>query len=479
MADYGVVNSGFVRKRLPEQLQEIYEEMRTGFGENVSLEPDTVLGVLSNITAERFATMWEEVEDVYHQMYPMSATGSNLDRAVSFMGVTRLQESPSSARVVWYGKQGVTVPDYTAVRNKETLVEYFAEGETEITKNNAYDVELSCNLSEIAYGQSISVIVDGINYSYKTDRDSLIYAIKNLARRLSDISYLNVGYTDSTITLTAESVLGFSVDGGVDFSVTKLGTAGVVTTENPSLDEANIGDISEIITMTNGLDTVINLTRGTRGRYQETDAELYQRYTLGVYRTGAGSAESIRANIIELPGVSSCTVYQNNEQETDEVGVPPSSIHVVVKGGLDAEIAQSILSTKAAGIGTFGSTSVSVSDSQNISHLIRFSRPKKVYIWCKVRVNTFVDQNESVKNGYLLKTIEKILEYGREMKVGSDVILQRIMAKCVSLEGISLVNIELGKTYNLTEDEPIYSAGDIKILAGEEAVFHKSIIRIS
>lgn len=479
MADYGVVNSGFVRKRLSEQLQEIIAEIKAGFGEDVVTTPDTVFGILSSITAERFSAIWEEMEDIYHQMYPMSATGSNLDRAVSFTGVTRLQEQPSVARVVWYGKEGTVVPDYTTVRNKETRAEYFSEGETTISKSNAYDVELTCTLSDIAYNQVISVIVDGISYSYQTDRESLIYAIKNLAHKLSDIPYLDVKYTDSTISLTATSVTGFSLEEGSDFGITKIGTSGTVSTEGPSLDEANAGAISEIIKMTTGVDSVVNLNKGSQGRHQETDAQLYQRYHLGVYRTGGGTAESIRANILELHGVNSCTVYQNTEQATDSAGVPPASIHVVVKGGLDDDIAKTILDTKAAGIGTFGTKELSVKDSQCVSHLIRFSRPKKAYIWCRVRVNTFVDQNESVKNGYLLKTIEKILEYGQEMEVGSDVILQRIMAKCVSLDGISSVNIELGKTYSLTEDEPIYSAGDIKILAGEEAVFHKSIIRIS
>lgn len=479
MENYGVVKSGFSRKRLPEQLQEIIAELKAGFGEEVVATPDTVIGMLSSITAERFAAIWEEMEDIYLQMYPMSATGSSLDRAVSFTGVTRLQEQPSVARVVWYGKDGVFIPDYTTVRNKETRVEYFSEGETTISKSNAYDVELTCTLSEIAYNQVISVMVDGIKYSYQTDRESLIYAIKNLAYKLSDIPYLDVTYTDSTISLTATSVTGFSVEEGSDFEITKLGTSGTVSTEGASLDEANAGAISEIIKMTTGLDSVVNLSKGSQGRHQETDAQLYQRYHLGVYRTGGGTAESIRANILELQGVNSCTVYQNTEQATDSAGVPPASIHAVVKGGLDDEIAKAILDTKAAGIGTFGTEELSVKDSQGVSHLIRFSRPKRVYIWCRVRVNTFIDQNEQVKNGYLLRVIEKILEYGKGMTVGSDVVLQRIMAKCVSLEGINAVNIELGKTDSLSDDEPVHSSSDIKILPGEEAIFHKSIIRIS
>ncbi|WP_419843813.1 hypothetical protein [Actinobacillus pleuropneumoniae] len=478
MNNFGVTENGFTRKRLPEQLREIQEQAKRYFGSEIDTTPDSVLGVLSAIEAERFAAMWELVEAVYLQMYPMSATGSNLDRAVSFTGVKRLSEQPSTATVVWYGEEGSVIDEYTAVKNKQTGQIYYADEKITLSKTNAYDVEIKTTLTDIIYDQEISVIVNGIRYSYRTDRESLVYAIKNLANKLASIPFLVVDYTDTSIRLTAEGVSDFSIDEGSDFTVSELGCLGSVSTNGPSLDLPEKNTLSELITIPLGISHVNNMAEGIAGRFAETDSELYQRYPLGVWRTGAGTVQSIRANVLEVQGGAHCTVYEN-ASNSELNGMPPHSIHVVVRGGLDEQIANTILAFKPAGITTFGSTSMRVRDSQDVFHSVSFSRPRKTYIWCKVRVSTFSDQNESVKTGYLLNVIDKILSYGKELTIGSDVILQRLMGKCVEVEGVNGVSIELGKTYGLDEDEPAYQTENITIQPDEEAVFHKSIIRIS
>lgn len=104
MANYGLTRSGFVRKRMPEQLQELFEKAKQTFGAEVEITPETVLGTMLSIEAERFASLWELVEGVYGAMYPMSATGANLDRAVSFTGVKRLQAERSTVPVIFFGQ---------------------------------------------------------------------------------------------------------------------------------------------------------------------------------------------------------------------------------------------------------------------------------------------------------------------------------------------------------------------------------------
>lgn len=479
MANYGVVNSGFARKRLPEQLQEIYEEMRTGFGENVSLEPDTVLGVLSNITAERFATMWEELEDVYHQMYPMSATGSNLDRAVSFTGVTRLQEQPSAVDVVWYGEEGTVIPDYTSVRNIDSQILYFNYGEFTLSKAKSYDVLIQPASSKIEIGETLSLMIDGATYHYSTNRSSLAYAIEELGKILKKISYLNVVTNGVELRITASTGESFNLELVSGLRLGRLGVMNVCLTEGPSLDYAEKGQVSEIVSTVTGLDAVNNLTNGTKGRFGETDSELYARYWLGVYHTGASTTESIYANLLKVKGVTSALVYENDQKLADEYGTPANSIHCIVKGGLDADIAETILSLKPAGIPTHGNTTVNLKDSQNVNKVIKFSRPRKKYIWIKVVAQTFVDQNEIARAGYIINITNNIMLYGGSIKMGADVILQRIMAECVKIDGVNSVDVSIGVTDYLTDNEPVYGKKDIKIAPDEEAIFDKSIIVVS
>ncbi|MBF1221550.1 MAG: baseplate J/gp47 family protein [Haemophilus influenzae] len=475
---YGVTNQGFNRKRLPEQLQEIYQALRGGFGDNIALTPDSVLGILAHIEAERLSAMWEEVEDVYGQMYPMSASGSNLDRAVSFMGVTRLQAEPSAVDVVFYGSEGVTVPNYTSVRNISSQTTYYTNGEFRISKSKAYDV-LITTPNRMAINDVVALTINGVTTRYQTTRSSAQYAIEELGKLLKKNNTLKVTTDGITLRIQCVTVPFIHVELVSGLSFVSIGTLQECLTEGASTDVAKVGQVSEIVTMVTGLERVENLTQGASGRFEETDSELYVRYPRGVYQTGAGTAEAILANLLKLKGVSEAFVYENDSSRSDEYGTPANSLHCIVKGGLDTDIAQTILRLKPAGIPTFGTSTVQIKDSQQIARTIQFSRPKKRYIWVKVVADTFVDQTEFAKSGYIVNLTNKVMEYANTLSVGADVVLQRIIGKCVEIEGIGKATVTLGVTNELTDVEPQYRDQNIKIAPNEEAVFDKSIILVS
>lgn len=479
MSDYGVKRSGFVRKRLPEQLNEIRDSLKNGLGSNIDLTPDTVLGVISHISAERFASIWELAEAVYGTMYPMSATGSNLDKAVSFIGVTRLQELPSSCAVTWFGKNGTVIPNYSCVRNKRSQVKYFALGDVTISQDNAHCVTISPSVSSIEINGILSVVINGVTYSYQTDRASIKYAMEKLFAKLAGLKFADVKLNNLDLTVTASSVTGFSVAVNNKLSISKLGTLGRVTTDKAETDLAEAGDISEIIDLVDGLDEVNNFSFGTAGRQEETDSELYQRYHKGVWHTGAGTAESIQANLLKVEGVNHAVVYENKSNTLNDFGMPAHSLYCVVKGGLDANIAQVILKYAPAGITLHGSSTVTAKDSQKINQIIKFGRPRKVYIWVNVIVNTFVDQGEFAATGYSTKIIENIMNYAATLNVGDDVILQRIIGKCVDVKGVGKVQVTIGRAATLDSAGPSLNGNNITIAPDEEAIFDRTIIKVT
>lgn len=475
---YGVTIQGFNRKRLPEQLQEIFSNIRSEFGEDTELTPDTVLGILSSNQAERFATIWELAESIYGAMYPMSATGANLDRAVSFTGVKRLPAEPSAVDVVWYGREGTVIPEYTAVRNVHSQVEYYSVGNLTLNRSRAYDVEIHFNKSKIAVGEVVQVMINGVQYRYQTDRSSVQYAIEQIGNQLKAVPFLQVSTDKNSLKIRAMTVASFSVNLSNNLSFWKLGCLNETQTEGASTDFAEIGQVSELITRIDGLDEVNNLTEGTQGRELETDAELYARYTLGVYQTGAGTVESLLDSLLKVKGVSAAFVYENTSESRDQFGTPPNAIHCIVQGGLDNAIAKAILAKKPAGIPTFGSSTVNITDSQNIRRAIKFSRPRKRYIWIKVVANTFVDQGELASSGYIVSIMNNLMKYGEKLQMGSDVVLQRLIAQCVAVNGVNNVSVSIGVTNNITDSEPTYQTQDIRIAPDEMAVFDKSIITI-
>lgn len=478
MADYGVTSSGFVRKRMPEQLQELYEQTKRQFGAEVDLTPETVLGGLLSIQAERFATLWELAEGVYSAMYPMSATGINLDRAVSFTGVKRLQAEYSRVPLIFYGNPGANIPENTAVRNQASQVLYFTENATTINTNAvAYArIKLVANLPNI--GEQFSVTINGRKYAFQATRSSMAHVITGLANQLKNLSFIEVNNDNVIIEIYASTVSTIRLSVSANLQLALLGARVMASTEMPSQDSAEIGQVNELINQLDGIERVENRTEGSAGRLEETDLELYRRYHYGVWQNGAGTIDSLYANLSRVNGVKALRVYENDTSSTQN-GVPAYSIYTVVKGGLDEDIAKALLKYKPLGIRTHGSTTISVKDSQNQPHLMKFSRPRKVYIWMKIVIQTFTDQGEMAKSGYLAQAMKNVLDYGKNLGIGSDVILQRIMAQCVSVDGVNQVSVMLGRTANITDNEPTYQSADIVITQDEEAVFDPSIITMS
>ncbi|OBW92972.1 hypothetical protein [Gallibacterium salpingitidis] len=478
MANYGLMRSGFVRKRMPEQLQELYEQAKKAFGNEIDLTPETVLGMLLNLEAERFSTLWELVEGVYGAMYPMSATGTNLDRAVSFTGVKRLPPEQSKVPVIFYGLVDTLIPAYTAVRNVATQVLYYTESEARIDPNEAVYARIELNSKTINVGDHFSAVVNGTPYYFQATRSSVASVIQGLANQLKAISYAEVQNDNVIIEIIAQSVPHFSISVSSNLILSRLGMRCELSTEQPSNDKAEIGQMTELITMLDGVIEVNNVAEGAAGRLEESDAELYQRYHLGVWQNGAGTIESLYSNLSRVTGVQSLRVYEN---DTDEMvnGIPQRHIYVVIKGGLDLDIAAALLKYKPIGIGTHGRTAISVKDSQDQPHLVKFSRPIKRYIWLKIVIETFTDDGEMAKAGYIVSVLNNLLSYGKTLGVGSDVIHQRIIAACIAVSGVGKVTVQMGKTDQITDPEPSYQEQNIVIAHDEEAIFDPSIIVIS
>jgi uncharacterized phage protein gp47/JayE len=195
--------------------------------------------------------------------------------------------------------------------------------------------------------------------------------------------------------LTTQSVTGI-----VNFS----------SAENGDIDLPN-GTINIIATAIAGFLSVNNLVPRISGRLEETDIELRKSYTNKIFMRSSRMNDSIKAQILLLPGVSYCDVKDNPTNQTDAHGRPPHSVEAVVEGGDDTQIAAAILDTKAAGINTHGSVAVDLILNSSETLTIRFNRPQYVYVWFRVTVtavgNLPVDYADIIKS-VILSRVEAL-----------------------------------------------------------------------
>ncbi|MGH8817491.1 MAG: hypothetical protein ACREX5_12935, partial [Achromobacter pestifer] len=377
---YGVTPDGFVRPRLPEIRQEIVADLRArmqsaGFNGAVETRPDSITGLLIDTFAEREATLWEQAEGVYYAMYPGSATGVSLDRAVSFTGVSRYGNEPTRAYVVLYGVAGATVPTGALVRHRASQNLWMVSADTKILAGAAADITLQ---PTVAANADYRVSIEGRPYAYASGpTTNLPQILAGLVTALS-ASGLDVSSDGAAVRIHTDGRLAVAVTWSDKLALIRMGSPALVQTAGASTEAAAVGDLNGVVTQVDGWTAVDNLQAGVAGRLAENAAELRARYPTGLFRLGAATLPSIGPNVRDrVAGVRTVKVFMNNTDQPDASGRPPHSVHAVVDGGLDDEVADAIFRVVAAGIDTHGQQAVVVKDADGADQMIRFDRPER------------------------------------------------------------------------------------------------------
>ena len=105
--------------------------------------------------------------------------------------------------------------------------------------------------------------------------------------------------------------------------------------------------------------------------------------------------------------------------------MPPHFIHAIVFDGEGAdaennEIAQAIWDSKAAGIGTTGSTGGVAEDADGVTHAVRFSRPDQVPVYIAATVTKGPSYDDlggaTGLKEYLVEQLKAVHEVGQDVQ---------------------------------------------------------------
>lgn len=484
MATNGVTVTGFVRPRLPEIRLEIVDELTTrmqaaGLLEPIETRPDSLFGLLIDTFAERETALWEQVEAVYYAMYPSSAVGAQLDRAVSFTGVSRLPAESSAVYMMLYGIEGTVVPAGSQVRNAVTGTLWDTDVDVTIGAGATGDVQLR---PIVTNSTLYRVTIDGDDYDYSSDASAtLAEVLGGLVAALAGSGH-TVSSDGALLRIRANGRESFALQVSVSLAIVNLGSPALAHSVEDGIITAEVGELTQIVTLAPGWNTVSNLQTASTGRLLETDAQLRVRYRSGVYALGAATLPAIQANIeARVGGIVSVRVFENDTDTVDTVGRPPHSIHVVAEGGLDTEIAEAIFQYKAAGIDTYGAVVLDVTDAEGVSHEIHFDRPTPRYIWITAEVDILPASEEVFPPDGLTQIADQLLAYGNGLGVGADVIWQRLLGAVYKVPGVAEVALKIAVTATPTPPPAggAYAASNITIADFEVARFDLSRITVT
>lgn len=391
----GLSAAGFTAKTLPELKTELEDGFRAAFGDSIDVSPESVFGQIIGVHAERLAELWELAETVNSEFNPDNATGARLDALAGLTGTLREAAKHSTASIVATGDAGTV----------------------------------------LALGRVVSVLGTGVRFA--TDAGATIAAVSAWAnstpyvvgdRVKNGSSPARVYQCTDAGTSAAGPATGPSgtgsniVDGGCEWKHLGEGAACVdvaVTAEETGPLIAAADSLSVIESPVAGWKGAINLLDAELGADLESDPSLRLRREDEIRGGAKGVNAAIRAAILKVEGVESCTVFGNRTMSTNGDGLPPKSVECLVLGGADADVRKAVFENVAEGIESYGTNSGTVTDSDGVVHTVKFSRPNEIPIYVTIYVEKF-DQDFPPDGEDQIKAA--IVALGNTYKTGKDVV---------------------------------------------------------
>lgn len=263
-------------------------------------------------------------------------------------------------------------------------------------------------------------------------------------------------YSVATLTLTgtpqtlipAGSVIGnvsgtVTVYTSVDARLDDNGTA-TVTASPDSIGVINAvtNSLTVIKSPIYGWASVTNQQPMVIGKLRETDQALRLRRRGSVSKGNRNMTEALWAALSDLQGVVEVSVLENFTPNYDSRGLPPHSIHAVVLGGNEQEIAQTIWINKTGGTVLAGQQTEVIVDGLGNEQHINFSRPVNVPVKISVAINA--------KRGWSYNSINAIKKtlvewINNNIQTGDELVNSSLYTPLNELGGFAITRINMAR----------------------------------
>jgi uncharacterized phage protein gp47/JayE len=439
----GFSAEGLVIPRQPEIVADLIAEEQIQIHPNVNTNSDEFLGQLNNVLADRLRLNYEYLEAAYSQTRLSSAVGKALDELAIPKNVSRLAATQSSVDIILEGVNDTKIPSNSLVEDRSTKQRYL----TQITKRilNTAAISVVVNITTSAPSTPFTITIDGIAYTRTTPGSGVVMATI-LGLLAGDINTAAVGVTAtataSSISVVSNTYTPFNLVTNSSFSLGVVKSKvqarsllkGVTTSATP-------GDWNILSPVPGWNKTSPIMESLVAGRNDESDEDFRIRIRSSNYNLGKGTTRAVKINLRNTDGVSHADVFEN---PTITPGVlPPYSIHCVIDGGDDYDIAKTIHETVGSGTTTLVGTSVvTYTDEFAEDFVIRFSRPLPVPIDIRITLVTFDEESLTPDHINIIKT--SVVDYINNIGLGLDIIPSHMYVPIyTNVTGVNVTNIEV------------------------------------
>lgn len=439
----GLDADGFTIERFAEIREGINEQMRASFGPSIDVSDGSIEGVTIAIVSERIAEVWELAEAVHNATDPDSATGAAQDQLCALTGTEREAARASTVTLTLTGTTGTVVDSGSKASTSDTEEEF----------------------ETLADGTLVAVSAWVLSTAYSTlgtrrKNGGNVYQLTGAGTSAS--SGGPTGTSDSITDGTCVWRYLGAGDGAVDVAAKAVDTGPLVATS---------GSITNIETPVSGWDGVINVLDADVGADIESHEDLRIRREVELATPGSAPLDALRAELLDVDGVTSVTIFENKTDTTDADGVPPHAVECLVLGGEDQDIFDRLHSAVAGGIATSGTETGTATDSAGNVHAYAFSRPDEIEIYValtivKVSGEYPEDGDDQVKAA--------IVAFGDAQRTGKNAVASAISAQAFKVAGV----LDVSVCYIGTAPSPVTST-TIAISPRQLATFDTSRIDVT
>lgn len=443
-------------------------------------ESNKIVNNHSNAIILSISEVYEFLEEVYNSFDILSATGSALDRLVMYKNIRRLQAAYSTGYVEFFCTSKVNVNVNIQLKDNRGRVLYVDETKT-LGSGSFKMLNLGYTGANLATtGVKYYVVLNGTEFAYTAQAGdtfqqvaseiSTLIAAEDKFNSTANNNVLNISGVDnnnfSTILHPAFTVVDFSILVKVRSNI-----------EGSQSYDANT--VNTLVSVVPSVTAVNNPFSFTEGRLKETDEELRTRFLDVSGATGRATVDSIIKFVEGVEGVISVNLINNIENSVSAEGLPAKSFEVIVQGGDDQAVADTILSVAPAGIESYGTTTASAIDSKGTSHSIKFTRPDPIYVFVNIDYELYEEfRNFPVDGEELIRQTISSLE-GKYLP-NQDVIPSSLKVPIYqNVVGVGEMIITCGYSTNINDVTPPSGYSQDRVDIGVRSVANFSYDRVS
>ena len=442
----GLDSNGLTIRSYDDILAQLEADERANIHPDINTNDTEYLGQMNKIIALYSQNLEQILQAVVDNLDPDLAEGVWLDKLAAEKAVQRLAADYSYTKEQEFsGNTGTVVNTNVIVKSLITSNEYQVVEALTLDLTACYKASFS--VSNVANSTTYTIIIDGTSYPYTSDATATAAEImSNLATSINnDVAATWSAVHDTvndTLTITADAVTqSLNITSDVNFATEYVSGVGEVKAliAGASVDAANT--LTTLVSSVAGLASTTNLSDVTVGRDEETDSELRTRLKDATATKSVAVLDAIRSRLKNVSGVSTLLVTENTTGSTVN-NIPPHAYEVVVQGGSDTDLANEIWATKPAGIATYGTTPIVISDSEGLQQTVYITRPTVVNIAYRVSYTTY---NEEILSPDIDTIIsDSLVSATGNLAIGEDVIPQRFMGDIFSnSSGLESITIEV------------------------------------